>query len=49
MAKRTKRRVKQRSRAHQRHLSKKRKPKQRARRKVGFGARKRRAKKTSGK
>ena len=45
MAKRTKRRVKQRSRSHQRHVAKKRKPKLRARRKVGYGPRLRRAKK----
>jgi hypothetical protein len=45
MAKRSKRRVKQRSRAHQRGVKAGRKRRVKARAKIGYGARKRRAKK----
>jgi hypothetical protein len=45
MASRTKRRVKQRSKAHVKHVKTKRKRKTNAHPKVGFGAKKRRARK----
>ncbi len=46
MARRVKRRVKQRSKAHQKHVKKARRRKKGAHPKVGFGAKKRRAKKS---
>ena len=45
MAQRSKRRVKQRARSHQRLVKAKKKKVKHARRKVGYGAKKRRAKK----
>jgi hypothetical protein len=45
MAKRTKRKVKQRSKAHKKWVGKKRKVRKRAASKIGYGARKRRKKK----
>jgi hypothetical protein len=45
MAKRTKRKVKQRSKAHQKWVGKKRATRKKANSKVGYGARKRRKKK----
>jgi hypothetical protein len=49
MAKRNKRRVKQRSKAHQKLVKKKRKRRLHSRAKVGYGTRKRRAKKARAK
>jgi hypothetical protein len=49
MAKRSKRRVKQRSKAHQKHVAKGRKRRIRSRRKVGYGTKLRRAKKARAK
>ena len=46
MARRTKRRVKQRSKAHRKHVKKARARRKGAHPKVGYGAKKRRAKKT---
>jgi hypothetical protein len=46
MARRSKRRVKQRSAAHQKHVKKRQRRRKHARRKVGYGARTRRAKKS---
>ncbi len=46
MARRLKRRVKQRSKAHRKHVKAARKRKTNAHPKVGYGAKKRRAKKT---
>jgi hypothetical protein len=47
MASRTKRRVKQRSKAHVKHVKKARKRRKGAHPKVGYGAKKRRAKQTA--
>jgi hypothetical protein len=46
MARRVKRRVKQRSKAHRKHVAKARRRKKGAHPKVGYGAKKRRAKKS---
>jgi hypothetical protein len=48
MAKRSKRRVKQRSKAHRKHVKKGQVRRKKSRRKVGFGAKLRRAKKARG-
>ena len=49
MARRSKRRVKQRSKAHQKHVKAARRRKKGAHPKVGYGAKKRRAKKAAAK